>query len=132
VTAGIAGWKQGEEKSQENRPPSAVLRTSFDRPLQWKKRAQPGLAVPRGCRTAGKNADRDVGVPTEERRASEGGPYKTMSTSWGDGEDAEGAAGAVDDFEGGGDDDGAGGGQLIEIAEAGEAELAAAVHDAMI
>jgi hypothetical protein len=50
----------------------------------------------------------------------------------GEGEDAEGAAGAVDDFEGGSDDDGASGGKLIEIAEAGEAELAVAVHDAMI
>src|SRR5438046_6140573 len=49
----------------------------------------------------------------------------------GDGEDAEGAAGAVDDFEGGGDDHGAGGGQLIEVAKAGEAKLSASVHDVM-
>src|ERR1700687_2081621 len=50
----------------------------------------------------------------------------------GDGEDAEGAAGAVDEFEGGGDDHGACGGQLIEIAKAGEAKLSASVHDVVV
>src|SRR5467141_5040945 len=67
---------------------------------------------------------------SERRLASEGQPYK--SGLRGDGEDAEGAAGAVDDFEGGGDDHGAGGGQLIEIAKAGEAKLSAAVHDVVV
>ena len=67
---------------------------------------------------------------SERRLASEGQPYK--SGLRGDGEDAEGAAGAVDDFEGGGDDHGAGGGQLIEIAKAGEAKLSASVHDVVV
>src|SRR5437660_3120666 len=51
---------------------------------------------------------------------------------WGDGDGTEGTAGAVDDFERGGDDDGTGGGQLIEVAKAGEAKLSAAMHDEMI
>src|SRR5437764_1057028 len=49
-----------------------------------------------------------------------------------DRDDAQGAAGAVDDLEWGGDDDRAGGGKLIQIAEAGQAEFAAAVHDEVI
>ena len=71
---------------------------------------------------------------TEEKRRKkrrpEGRRYERQLR--GDGEDAEGAAGAVDDFEGGGDDDGAGGGKLVEVAEAGQAEFSAAVHDAVI
>src|SRR5687767_12113160 len=45
------------------------------------------------------------------------------------GDRADRAAGAVDEFEGGGDQDGAGGRELVEVAEAGEAEFAGAVHD---
>ena len=41
----------------------------------------------------------------------------------------EGTAGAVDYFEGGGDENCAGGRELVEIAEAGEAEFASAVHE---
>ena len=61
-------------------------------------------------------------------------PRRLRSRKWlrGDGDDAEGATGAADDFERYSDDDGAGGRQLIEIAKAGEAELSAAVHDEMI
>ena len=76
-----------------------------------------------------------VGTPTNRRKARR---YKSKSGCTtrpalrGDGEDAEGAAGAVDDFEGGGDDHGAGGGQLIEIAKAGEAKLSASVHDVVV
>ena len=87
-----------------------------------------------------------VGWSQEERPASEGGPYKTKRTAKSgcatipafqeslrsDGDYAEGAAGTTDDSEGRGDDHGAGGRQLIEIAEAGETELSAAVHDEMI
>ena len=54
------------------------------------------------------------------------------ATLRGEGDGAEGAPGAVDDFQGGGDDYGARGGQLIEVAKAGEAEFAAAVHYEMI
>ena len=42
------------------------------------------------------------------------------------------ASASVHDLERRGDDDRAGGGQLIEIAQAGQAELAVPVHDAVI
>ena len=70
----------------------------------------------------------DISCPYKAKRTARIG----CATLRGDGEDAEGTAGAVDDFEGRGDDDGAGGRQLIEIAEAGEAEFSAAVHYEMI
>ena len=49
-----------------------------------------------------------------------------------EGDDAHGAAGPTDDLQGRGDNDGAGRGQKIEIHQAGQAELAVAMHDKMI
>ncbi len=68
----------------------------------------------------------------QQRKIRREGYRRSKKHLRGDGEDAEGAAGTVDDFEGRGDDHGASGRQLIEIAKAGEAELSAAVHDEMI
>src|SRR5947207_10917787 len=58
-------------------------------------------------------------------------PRRLRSRKWlrGDGDDAVGATGAADGFEPCSHDDRAGGRQLIEIANAGGAELCAAVHD---
>src|SRR5437879_3627620 len=71
--------------------------------------------------------------PTAERTA---GLRRPALQEWlrlrGEGDDAEGAAGATDDLEGRGDDHGAAGRQLVEIAKASEAELSAAVHDEVI
>ena len=81
-----------------------------------KASAQPGLAVPRD----------------QQRKIRREGYRRSKKHLRGDGEDAKGAAGAVDDFEGRGDDDSASGRQLVEIAKAGEAELSASVHDKVI
>src|SRR5213082_553693 len=75
-------------------------------------------------------------APTNPRAGRTAGLRRPALQEWprlrGDGDDAEGATGAADDFERCSDDDGAGGRQLIEIAKAGEAELSAAVHDEVI
>jgi len=115
----LAGWNvntlgRNERPATEGQDRKEKKGTMYRAPT--KASAQPGLAVPRD----------------QQRKIRREGYRRSKKHLRGDGEDAEGAARAVDNFEGRGDDDGAGGRQLIEIAEAGKAEFSAAVHDEMI
>src|SRR5215213_1098466 len=53
----------------------------------------------------------------------------TITLRWRQRDHADGATGAVDKLERSGDHDCTGGRELVEVAEAGEAEFAGAVHD---
>src|SRR5207249_7946053 len=75
-------------------------------------------------------------APTNPRAGRTAGLRRPALQEWprlrGEGDDAEGAAGAADDFERCSDDHSASGRQRIEIAKAGKAKLSAAVHDEMV
>jgi len=121
--------RSGDRPLQQSKPRCRASRTNSSGPPRIG--GKPGATRREGGHhVSSPNVSQQDQDESERRLASEGQPYK--STLRGDGEDAEGAAGAVDDFEGGGDDHGAGGGQLIEIAKAGEAKLSASVHEVVV